>query len=122
MVYGKRLFIILCFVLLDIATGLLKAFSAEGYSSEKMRKGLWHKLAEIVAFLFCVLCDITFPQFEISLPFKMYNAVSVYIIFMEIGSVIENLGIMSPELGKYLSGIFEKVQPKEQDSDDDQKR
>lgn len=120
MVYSKRLFIILCFILLDIITGLVKAFSTDGYSSEKMREGLWHKLAEIIAFLFCVVCDITFPQFEISLPFKLCNAVSVYIVFMEIGSVIENLGIMSPELAKYLGGLFEKVHPKEQEEKKDE--
>ena len=97
------------FILADILTGLIKAFSNEGYASSKMRQGLWHKLSEIVSVLFCILCDKTLPQMDILLPFKLVDGVVIYIVLMEIGSVVENIGIINPEIGKYLSGIFEKV-------------
>ena len=109
MMYGKRLFIVSIFILADILTGLLKAFSTEGYSSAVMRKGLWHKLSEIISILFCILCDETLPRLNIVIPFRLVDGVTIYIILMEIGSVVENIGIMNPEIGKYLSGIFEKV-------------
>lgn len=109
MMYGKRLFLVCAFILADILTGLLKAFSGEGYQSSIMRQGLWHKLSEIVSVLFCILCDQTLPRLDIVLPFRLVDGVTIYIILMEIGSVVENIGIMNPEIGKYLSGIFEKV-------------
>lgn len=109
MIYGKRLFLVSAFILADILTGLIKAFSSEGYSSSMMRKGLWHKLSEIISVLFCILCDETLPTVNIIIPFRLVDAVTIYIILMEIGSVVENIGIINPEIGKYLSGIFEKV-------------
>ena len=109
MIYGKRLFLVSAFILTDILTGLIKAFSVDGYSSAVMRKGLWHKLSEIVSVLFCILCDETLPAVNIIIPFRLVDAVTIYIILMEIGSVVENIGIINPEIGKYLSGIFEKV-------------
>lgn len=109
MIYGKRLFLVCAFILADILTGLIKAFSGEGYQSSIMRQGLWHKLSEIVSVLFCILCDQTLPRLEIILPFRLVDGVTIYIIMMEIGSVVENIGIMNPEIGKYLAGIFEKV-------------
>ena len=110
MMYGKRLFLVCAFILADILTGLIKAFSSEGYASSVMRQGLWHKLSEIVSVLFCILCDQTLPSLNILLPFHLVDAVTGYIILMESGSVIENIGITNPEIGKYLTGIFEKIQ------------
>ena len=109
MMYGKRLFLVCAFILADILTGLIKAFSSEGYASSVMRKGLWHKLSEIISVLFCILCDQTLPTLNIILPFRLVDGVVIYIVLMEIGSVVENIGIINPEIGKYLSGIFEKV-------------
>ena len=115
MMYGKRLFLVCAFILADILTGLIKAFSSEGYASSVMRKGLWHKLSEIVSVLFCILCDQTLPTLNIILPFRLVDGVVIYIVLMEIGSVVENIGIINPEIGKYLSGIFEKVKGPDDD-------
>ena len=115
MMYGKRLFLVCAFILADILTGLIKAFSSEGYASSVMRKGLWHKLSEIISVLFCILCDQTLPTLNIILPFRLVDGVVIYIVLMEIGSVVENIRIINPEIGKYLSGIFEKVKGPDND-------
>lgn len=108
--YAHPLVILCIFILLDFISGLLKALSTGSYESSKMRKGLYHKLGEIFAFLFCLVCDLTLPEFNVVLPFQLTTAVTVYIVIMEIGSIVENIGVMNPEIGKYLSGVFEKVQ------------
>ena len=118
--YTKSLLILCLFIALDFVSGLLKALSNGTYESSKMRKGLYHKIGELFAWGFCLACDITLPQFGIDLPFALVNAVTVYIVLMESGSIIENIGIMNPEIGKYLSGVFEKIRTK--DGADDAER
>lgn len=113
--YSIKLIIILAFVVSDIISGLLKAFANEGYNSTKMRQGLLHKMGELLCFLFCVLCDLTLPRLDICLPFSIASGVTVYLVFMEIGSIVENVGLLNPELGKYLTGIFEKLKEKHDD-------
>lgn len=113
--YSVKLIIILAFIVCDIISGLFKAFANEGYNSTIMRQGLLHKMGELLCFLFCVICDIALPRLEIILPFSIASGVTVYLVFMEIGSIIENVGLLNPELGKYLTGIFEKLKDKHHD-------
>ena len=107
--YTVKLIILLAFIVSDVISGLFKAFGNEGYNSTKMRQGLIHKMSEIFCFLFCVLCDLTLPRLSITLPFSLATGITVYLVFMEIGSIIENIGLLNPEIGKYLTGIFEKL-------------
>lgn len=107
--YTIKLIIILAFIVCDIISGLFKAFANEGYNSTRMRQGLLHKMGELLCFLFCVLCDLTLPRLDIYLPFSIASGVTVYLVFMEIGSIVENVGLLNPELGKYLTGVFEKL-------------
>lgn len=107
--YTIKLIIILSFIVCDIISGLFKAFANEGYNSSIMRQGLTHKMTEIFCFLFCVLCDNALPRLNITLPFSITTGITVYLVFMEIGSIIENIGLLNPEIGKYLTGIFEKL-------------
>ena len=113
--YSVKLIIVFAFIVFDIISGLFKAFANEGYNSSKMRQGLTHKMGELFCFLFCVLCDLTLPRLDILLPFSITSGVTVYLVFMEIGSIIENVGLLNPEIGKYLTGIFEKIKEKHED-------
>ena len=114
--YTVKLIIVLAFIVSDIISGLLKAFANEGYNSSVMRQGMLHKMSEIFCFLFCVLCDLTLPRLNIQLPFSIVTGITCYLVIMEIGSIIENIGLLNPEVGKYLTGIFEKLKDKNNDS------
>lgn len=103
--------IVLSFIACDIVTGVVAALSSGTYDSSKMRTGLWHKLSEIIAVMFCYLCDWALPQFDIQIPVQLFSAVTVYLVVMESGSIIENLGLMFPELGEHLKDVFSKVDP-----------
>lgn len=108
--------VLLVFIFFDIVVGLAKAIMTHSYSSSTMREGLAHKIGELLGYIFGILCDISLPQLGIVLPFHLATAVCTYITIMEVGSIIENFGIMNPELGKYLHKIFAKV-PDPEDAD-----
>lgn len=87
-------------MLLDWITGSLAARSKGEWSSAVARQGLWHKLGEIVALLVASLCDIaiaiiinstTAPLFpDIQYHNYLTLIVSIWYIFTELGSIIEN--------------------------------
>lgn len=108
---AKDAIIILGFICVDIATGLIKAAALGNYTSENMRKGLFHKVAEILAFAFGLLADLTFPVVGVQLPISLARSIAVYLCVMESGSITENIGQINPDIAKYLSGIFEKIKP-----------
>ena len=100
---------ILAFILLDIISGLIAAVTQRSYQSSIMRAGLYHKLSELFAFIFAVVCDILLPYIGISLPLVISKGTAIYIIVMECGSIIENIGKANPDLAKYLHTVFAKV-------------
>lgn len=111
---------VLCMIGCDIVIGLIKAFTTHSYESSMMREGLFHKLGEILCFIFAVICDLTLPAMGIVLPVSITGAVAAYLVFMEIGSVIENIGVMNPKLGKYLALVFAKVQHPDEGENDEE--
>lgn len=106
-------FIVLIFIAFDILFGLLQSVTNQNFQSLVMRKGLFHKLGEILCYCFGVVCDTALPLVEISLPFSLATAITIYIVVMEIGSILENVSKLSPELAKYLGYIFERLRPPE---------
>ncbi len=115
----KERFVITClFILADIITGLIKALSTGSYDSSKMRAGLFHKLGEIFAWLLFLGIDVFCPRLDISLPFRLTDAITIYLVIMEIGSSIENIGIINPDIGKYLSHVFEKLKAANPETED----
>lgn len=87
-------------MILDWITGSLAARSKGEWSSTAARQGLWHKLGEIVALLVAALCDIAIAIIinTAAAPllggFEYRNyltlIVSIWYIFTELGSIIEN--------------------------------
>ena len=104
-------FIVLIFISFDILFGLLQALTNQTFQSSVMRQGLFHKLGEILCYLFGVVCDAALPMINILVPFSLASAITIYIVIMEIGSILENLSKISPVMAKYLGLIFEKLRP-----------
>lgn len=104
----KIFIIVLIFIAFDVLTGWLKALTTGTTDSSIMRKGLFHKLGEIVAIIFGYVCEYTMPYVgvQISVPFAV--AIGTYIILMETASIVENIAIMNPKLAKILSNVFSK--------------
>ena len=111
------LIVVIIFITFDIGTGWLKALSTGTADSSIMRKGLFHKLAEILAVLFGYTCEIVFPLVDINVQLPLATGIATYIVVMETASIVENLAIMNPNLAEILSKFFsrEKLEPKEEE-------
>ena len=105
----KMTIIVASFILADILTGLIAAVRNGEYKSSVMRVGLWSKLGEVAAILLSVLCEWALPIMNVDIQLPIIEGVSGYICIMELGSCVENITKISPELktvlGRYL-GIY----------------
>jgi hypothetical protein len=63
-----------------------------------MRQGLFHKVALLLVMLLGWLMDYAQQFVDLGVNLPVGGAVCVYIILMEVGSSLENLCKMNPEL------------------------
>lgn len=75
---------VLFFMLGDIISGIIQAIINDDLSSKIMKKGLYHKALILLIVLSSFILS---KAFNIDLLFK---AISIYIIIMEIISILEN--------------------------------
>ena len=117
----KVAIVTLVFILFDILTGFLKAAANHNIDSTALRKGLLHKLSEVVAIVFAFLCEYAVQYIHLGVEIPLVIAVCGYIIIMEIISVLENIVEVNPEFGKFFSKYLSKlkeVQENDSASDD----
>lgn len=98
---------VLVFIAFDVITGWLKALATGTTDSSIMRKGLFHKLGELLAVMFGYMCEYAFPIMDIQVSIPFAGAIATYIVLMETASIIENLCIMNPNLSKIMEKIFD---------------
>lgn len=82
------------FSICDIITGFIQAIINKNVDSTKMRTGLLHKILILVILILSFVLDATF---SLSICSKI---VSIYIIVMEITSIIENITKAGINIGK----------------------
>lgn len=87
-----------CFILFDLITGLIKAFKEKAYSSSVMREGLFHKCGSLLCIAFGVMVDYAQQFLDIGVTVPVAVSVCAYIVLMEIGSIIENVCAINPEI------------------------
>lgn len=116
--------VVLACIFLDVVSGLVKALKNGEFSSSRMRKGLYNKVAVIIVLLLAWVAQIGFDMMILPQEYEslqtvlsiVFPAVGVYLILMEAGSVLENAGEIVPELKNKklwaLFGIDEKEQSK----------
>lgn len=86
------------FIVLDFVTGLIKAFKEKGFTSSIMREGLFHKCGSIVCVLFGAFVDYTQTIVDLGITVPIGSGICIYIILMECGSIIENIGTINPKI------------------------
>lgn len=89
---------------LDILTGLAKAWNFEDFKSKKMRSGLTKKIGEIAILVIGELF-----QYSLSLPTYIMTCISIYIVFMELMSNVENLNAIGVPLPAFLTKVLRQV-------------
>lgn len=101
--------VVLCFILFDILTGVLKALYKGKINSTTLRKGLFHKLSEMLAVAGSGLLEYASQVVELGVELPLVSGVSIYVCIMELISIIENLCIINPKLKKLFSSYLEKL-------------
>lgn len=92
----------LIFSLLDIVTGYIQALINKNVDSQKMRNGLLHKFLIVI-----ILVSSFIIQFAFNINY-ISSFVCVYIVLMEISSIIENMKKAGIDLGKLGNIVKEK--------------
>lgn len=99
-----------CFILFDLITGIIKAFKEKNFMSSVMREGLFHKSASILCVVFGFGVDKAQEVIDLGVEVPAGSAICGYIILMEIGSIIENIGAINPDIvPKKLKSFFKKL-------------
>lgn len=83
----------------DMVVGFIVAIINEELSSNKMRKGLLHKVLMLVLIFVCLAIEISISH-TVALPYDVptCEVVCGYIVVMELMSVLENIANGYPEL------------------------
>lgn len=109
------------FILFDIGTGILKGLYRGNINSTTLRKGLYHKLSEVIAIVGSGLIEYGIQYVHIGVDVPVLSIVSVYICITELVSILENLSDVNPNLAKLFKPYLEKLQDKGSDNHDNKK-
>lgn len=101
-------YIILCLIMIgfDVLTGWIKAIKKGKFKSTVMKKGLLSKVTEMIILCLMYVLEYYLPMININIGLPIVALVGVYIVIMELSSIIENIGAINPALQKKLSSIF----------------
>lgn len=109
---GIAVVIVIICMALDYVTGSLAARAHAEWNSKTAREGLWHKLGEIVALLVAALCDIAIKAIlgtpsasiigEVHYGGYITLVVSIWYIFTELGSILENVARLGAPVPDWL--------------------
>lgn len=105
----KWLIISACLIFLDIVSGIMKALYEGEFSSRGLRLGGLRKLSELVAVVIGFGMETAQVYWGIHNPLPTCAMFSTYIILMELISIFENLGEISPGLRQLLSPILKNL-------------
>lgn len=112
----KRGFVfVMIFITLDVMTGMLKALIREGFDSTIIRKGLYHKGAEILAGALAVGLDYAMSMYNINLNVALFKLYVPYVVIMEAISIVENISIVNPRIGAFFAPFLSKIKKCQED-------
>ena len=100
------------FIVLDLITGTIKAFAEHNFASSVMREGLFHKVGSMLCIALGMYADYAQQYIDLGVTIPISGAICAYIALMEIGSIVENLARINPEIvpekiRKYFHGLEE---------------
>lgn len=111
-IVDKWLQVYLVFLLMDFATGLMKAYKVEGFKSRKLRDGVIRVITELMAIIFSGVLDFAF-----GLNILMV-ATKTLLVFKEAISIVENFGILGVELPDILKNKIHDLNPQKNQEED----
>ena len=101
---NEYLYVLLFFILFDILTGTLKAFSTSTVYSKISKKGITNHSA---IFIFCIFFSWVFYIFKV----EEYANILLFFYIISYGlSIIENLSQMGVPIPQWLKDKFKELQ------------
>ena len=94
----------LIFMLCDIVSGLAKAYVQKNIISHKMRSGIIKKCGEMMIIILTAVV-----VYSVQWPHHIISVVSVYMILMEIISIMENLDEIGVPIPKWIENTINNV-------------
>lgn len=85
-------------IIFDILSGLLSAMIRGEFQSHIMREGGLHKLMLVLAISFGIFLDYAMSVVDLGINVPVGRFICIYIIIMEICSIIENINKGFPNL------------------------
>ena len=94
--------IVMVAIAADIVTGLLAALYKKEFKSSVMREGLFHKVGEVCAIAMLYGVEYVQPIIGIDIGLPLFAAGCGYLVLMEVGSILENIGKFTPGLSSII--------------------
>ena len=94
----------LIFMLCDVVSGLAKAYVQKNIISHKMRSGIIKKCGEMMIILLTAIV-----VYSVQWPHQIIAIVSLYMILMEIISIMENLDEIGVPIPKWIEKTINNV-------------
>lgn len=123
---GWAIIALICCIILDYLSGTWAAMAAGEWSSSVARQGLWHKLGEIVAITVAIFADIAVKVIlnteglagiiPVTYPNVFTLLVSIWYIFTELGSIIENASKLGAPVPKFLTRFIAALKKQTEDA------
>lgn len=108
-----------CFILLDIISGVTQAICNHELSSEKLRKGAFHKFSFVIIICLAYLIDYGVGYIDLGFNFPIVWPTCIYICLTEVVSITENIILINPELkGSKLIKLFKPSELEEKKDGD----
>ena len=112
---------VLAFIGFDILTGLIKALAKDGLNSTILRKGMYHKLSEILTVIGAGLLQYGANYINLGIEIPALIGVASYICIMELVSIVENLAMLNPALYKLFKPFLNKLKTEENTKEKEEK-
>ena len=85
-------------IVLDFVSGTLKALYTKTWSSTIMRQGLISKSSSVLVIALGVVLDYAQTVVDLGFTLPLSLSTAIYIILMEVGTMIENLGAIDKDI------------------------
>ena len=92
--------LVLCFIVMDVVTGIAQAAKNKSLDSTKMRDGLYHKIGFMLAVVLAYLCEYSMNWLDLGFDIPMVGGVCAFICLTEVVSILENIAMLTPELSE----------------------
>lgn len=104
--------LVVVFMMVDVLTGVLKAFKNKELSSTKAREGIYKKASFILFVAFGYLADFAMDYVDMGFKFPAAVTISTLVILTEAISILENLGSINPDLVKMVAPFLSALNTK----------